>query len=278
MSLGTVLQLPTTNRKMKLLENDIILLLVVVAFCCLRVTVTLPKTNIIITARPWKRVFGKRSFPFWETLFSKVGTLTFREGNIPSCQKDLSLRIPEYPSMFFSPCNLGRAVELQGRKGLNYASWKGSIVFIYWFIMAPIQIATELVIYFHNKVNHGKTQDDCKWKPSWWLNQPNWKICNRPIGWFPQVSGWTLKKNRWVATTIYWARLVDPSLKSSPWKPWTRATAKAFPKKTSSPEPHQVVGEATATSGRVDETKPWRIHGMIHFPTFFYGKVDFFKW
>ena len=119
---------------------------------------------------------------------------------------------------------------------------------------------TELAIYFHNKANPWKNPKmTVKWK-------------------FPQVSGWTLKKNRWVATTIYWSRLVDPSLKSSPWKPWTRATAKAFPKKTSSPEPHRVVGEATATSGRVDETKPWRIHGMIHVPTFFYGKGDFFKW
>ena len=25
---------------------------------------------------------------------------------------------------------------------------------------------------------------------SWWLNQPIWKICNRQIGSFPQVSGW----------------------------------------------------------------------------------------
>ena len=77
-------------------------------FCCVHLTDTLPKTNII--ARPWKRMFGKRSFPFWETL-SEVGSLTFQGGQYTQLPKRINLSgFQSTPSMFFSPCILGRAV------------------------------------------------------------------------------------------------------------------------------------------------------------------------
>ena len=36
--------------------------------------------------------------------------------------------------------------------------------------------------------------------PSWWLNQPIWKICSSNWVHLPQFSGWT-SKNIWVTTT-----------------------------------------------------------------------------